>query len=66
MTWSSIEALLQVLGRGLYDTPLTVSVRVSLIKLLQMHLEVAQEIDATHRIALFRHRRLYPVCAKET
>jgi acetyl esterase/lipase len=31
-----------------------------------MHREVTQEVDATHRIALFRHRRPYPVCAKET
>jgi hypothetical protein len=30
---------------------------VLLIKLLQMHLEVAQEVDATHRIAPFRHHR---------
>jgi hypothetical protein len=39
---------------------------MSLIKLLQTHLEVAQEVNATHRIARFRHRRLYPACAKET
>jgi hypothetical protein len=29
---------------------------VSLIKLSRMHLEVAQEFNATHRTALFRHR----------
>ena len=38
---------------------------MSLIKLLQMNLQVAQEVDATHRIAPFRHCRLYPICAKE-
>jgi hypothetical protein len=31
----------------------------------RMHFEVAQEVDATHRIALFRQHRLYSVCTKE-